>query len=385
MHTAVQFGAGNIGRGFIGSLLSQSGYRVIFADIDETIIGALARRSSYVVEEVGSEQRQLTVEPVTGIASSAPELPATIAECSLVTTAVGPRVLGAIAPTIAEGIRLRRASGTQTPLNIIACENMVGGSTELKRHVYGHLDEETRSFAERLVGFPDSAVDRIVPPAATTEDPLHVRVEEYSEWIVDRSGFVGEPPPIAGMKLADTLPAYLERKLFTLNTGHATAAYVGALSGHRTVGESIADPAVRGIVRGAMEESGEVLVRRHGFDPGAHAAYIDTIIRRFENPYLTDEVARVGRQPLRKLGPEERFIRPLRGTVEFGTPHGHLVRGVAAALAFRNGADAEARELATRLAEGDLNGVVREVTGLDGSAPHQELVAEIVAAYRQTV
>lgn len=382
MQTAVHYGAGNIGRGFIGSLLSQSGYRVVFADIDEPIIDALAKRSSYVVEEVGREERQVTIEPVTGILSTAGELPRIIAGCSLVTTAVGPRVLGIIAPTIAEGIRLRNAAGTQIPLNIIACENMVGGSTFLKEQVYGHLDEETRGFAERLVGFPDSAVDRIVPPAPATDDPLRVRVEEFSEWIVDRGGFAGEPPEIAGMKLTDTLPAYLERKLFTLNTGHATAAYLGALSGHGTVGESIADQAVRRIVRGAMEESGEVLVRRYGFDPGAHATYIDTIIRRFENPYLIDEVTRVGRQPLRKLGPEERFVRPLRGALEFGTPHGHLVRGIAAGLAFRNNDDAEAAELAARLSRGDPAEVVGDITGLDGSRPHREVVAEIVNAYR---
>src|SRR5471030_3554609 len=135
---------------------------------------------------------------------------------------------------------------------------------------------------EAHVGFVDSAVDRIVPPAAAgTTDPLEVTVETFSEWIVDKTQFKGPLPEIAGMELTDNLMAFVERKLFTLNTGHAITAYLGQHAGHKTIRDAILDPAIRQVVKGAMEESGAVLINRYGFDAKKHAAYINKILQRF--------------------------------------------------------------------------------------------------------
>jgi mannitol-1-phosphate 5-dehydrogenase len=104
-----------------------------------------------------------------------------------------------------------------------------------------------------------------------------VTVESFSEWIVDQTQFKGELPQVAGMEPTDNLMAFVERKLFTLNTGHIVTAYLGKLRGYRTVREAIEDPLIRSKVRRAMEESGAVLVKRYGFDPRLHAAYIEKI------------------------------------------------------------------------------------------------------------
>ncbi|MCV5276767.1 mannitol-1-phosphate 5-dehydrogenase, partial [Escherichia coli] len=82
------------------------------------------------------------------------------------------------------GIAKRFEAANDAPLNIIACENMVRGTTHLKGEVYKHLDKSLHAKADELVGFVDSAVDRIVPPAeAANDDPLEVTVESFSEWI----------------------------------------------------------------------------------------------------------------------------------------------------------------------------------------------------------
>src|SRR5699024_10158894 len=127
-------------------------------------------------------------------------------------------------------------------LNIIACENMVRGTSQLKQHVLVHLPEELHQWVDQHIGFVDSAVDRIVPPMdAANDDPLDVTVESFSEWIVDRTQFVGDIPIIDGMELTNNLMAFVERKLFTLNTGHAMTAYLGQRYGYQTISEAIGD------------------------------------------------------------------------------------------------------------------------------------------------
>ena len=202
-----------------------------------------------------------------------------IAQVDLVTTAVGPVVLERIAPAIAKGLVKRKEQGNESPLNIIACENMVRGTTQLKGHVMNALPEDAKAWVEEHVGFVDSAVDRIVPPSASaTNDPLEVTVETFSEWIVDKTQFKGALPNIPGMELTDNLMAFVERKLFTLNTGHAITAYLGKLAGHQTIRDAILDEKIRAVVKGAMEESGAVLIKRYGFDADKHAAYIQKIL-----------------------------------------------------------------------------------------------------------
>ena len=377
---ALHFGAGNIGRGFIGKLLADSGVQVIFADVNDTVIDLLKSQGGYNVKIVGDSVN--TVEKVSNVSAvNSKDENALIAlfnEVDLVTTAVGPNVLKIISATIAKGLTARFAAGNNKPLNIIACENMVRGTTFLKEQVFAHLSPEWQTKAEQYVGFVDSAVDRIVPPVQTDEkDPLLVTVEEFSEWIVDQTQFKGDIPKINGMELTDNLMAFVERKLFTLNTGHAVTAYYGKLKGYRFVKESIEDENVKAFVKAVMQESGAVLIKRYGFDPQAHAAYIEKILKRFANPYLADDVDRVGREPLRKLSYNDRLIKPLRGTLEYGLPNDNLIRAVAVALSYRNANDPQALELAQALQQ-DVEAAVRKYTELQDEA----VLSKISQTYR---
>jgi mannitol-1-phosphate 5-dehydrogenase len=255
---------------------------------------------------------------------------------------------------------------------------MVRGTTHLKNEVYSHLDESFHARCDELVGFVDSAVDRIVPPSeAANDDLLEVTVESFSEWIVDEQQFKGGVPNIAGMEKTDNLMAFVERKLFTLNTGHCITAYLGALKGHETVRDAIQDPEIRAEVKTAMEESGEVLIRRYGFDKELHAAYIEKILGRFANPYLRDEIDRVARQPIRKLGENDRLIKPLLGTIEYGTENKTLLKGIAAAFKYVNNTDPQAVELQARLHEFGLKSTLAHYTGLTEDSSEAEKIEEI--------
>ncbi|EJL6577233.1 mannitol-1-phosphate 5-dehydrogenase [Vibrio cholerae] len=374
---AVHFGAGNIGRGFIGKLLADADIAVTFADVNEPLVDQLSHQQEYKVKVVGSECKMETVSHVTAVNSASEALIERIIKTDLVTTAVGPTVLDIIAKTIAKGLSARFAAGNTQPLNIIACENMVRGTTHLKQQVYQFLTTEEQQQADALVGFVDSAVDRIVPPLqAANDDPLEVTVESFSEWIVDEQQFKGEIPQIEGMEKTDNLMAFVERKLFTLNTGHCVTAYLGCLKGHRTIREAIEDPSIHAQVKQAMQESGEVLIRRYGFDRALHNAYIEKILSRFANPYLVDEVDRVGRQPLRKLSANDRLIKPLLGTIEYSLPNGMLLKGIAAALKYRNSSDPQAVELQQNIEKEGVRSTLARYTGLAaGSVEAQQIEA----------
>lgn len=381
MKKAIQFGAGNIGRGFIGNILSQNGYTVCFADVNKAVIDELNKKREYTVEVVGTECQELKIKNVYGVLSNSEDIFEEMKDCSIITTAVGPVVLPIIAKTLAAGLKKRMEAGIKDYLNIIACENMIKGSSFLKEEIFKHIDEETKKYIETYVGFPDSAVDRIVPPMEKGEDILKVRVEEFNEWIVDRTLFKGEVPAIEGMTLTDNLMAFIERKLFTLNTGHALTAYLGILEGHKTIKESISDKKVKDIVVQAMEESGEVLIKRYNFDRDAHNKYIKKIVSRFENPYLVDEVDRVGREPLRKLGYNDRLIKPLRGTLEYNTKNDNLIHGIAAAMAYRNDKDPQAVELKAKIENENLNKAFEEITSLQ----EPEIETKVIDIYKTLV
>ncbi len=377
MKKAIQFGAGNIGRGFIGNILSQNGYEVCFADINKAVIDELNKKHEYIVEVVGEDCQEILIKNVYGVMSNSSDIFEEIKKTNLITTAVGPVVLPIIAKTLAEGIKTRMEAGIKDYLNIIACENMIKGSSFLKEEVYKHIDDSVKEYIETYVGFPDSAVDRIVPPMEKGADILRVRVEEFNEWIVDKTLFKGEIPNIEGMTLTDNLMAFIERKLFTLNTGHALTAYLGILEGHKTIRESINDEKIKDVVVHAMEESGEVLIKRYNFDRDAHEKYIKKIVSRFENPYLVDEVDRVGREPLRKLGYNDRLIKPLRGTLEYNTKNDNLIRGIAAAMAYRNENDPQAVILKDKIEHENLNKAFREITSLSNNPEIEDKVIEV--------
>lgn len=166
------------------------------------------------------------------------------------------------------------------------------------------------------------------------------------------------------MNFVDNLEAYVERKLFTLNTGHAICAYLGFINDKATIEESINDENIYKIVKSAMIESGSGLCKKHGFDEDAHKEYIDKIIKRFKNPHLKDYVTRVGREPLRKLSIEDRLVKPMLTAYEFELPVDNLLVGIAAALHFNNPEDAESVLMQEKIAKYGLRDAVADFTSI---------------------
>lgn len=376
MKKAIQFGAGNIGRGFIGAVLSEAGYHVVFADVNELVVNKINEDGKYTVAIMDTECTEQVITNISAVDSRSPELAKEIAQAQVVTTAVGLGILPRIAGALAAGIAERQAQDVTEYLNVIACENGLRASSQLKEHVYSHLTDEQKAYADEYVAFPDCSVDRIVPPIKS-ENPIDVVVEKFYEWNVERASIKGDLQ-MEGMNLADNLIAYIERKLFTLNTGHAITAYLGKLKGLGTIADSIADEEIYTIVKAAMQESGEGLVAKYGFDHDAHFAYIDKIIGRFRNPHLQDDVTRVGREPLRKLSANDRLIKPTMTAIEHGFATPNLVLGIGAALHYNNPEDPQSVQLQQAIAE---VGVAKAFEQFSGVSADSELAAQVLAAY----
>lgn len=373
MKSAVHFGAGNIGRGFIGALFSQSAYDLSFVDINKEMIDALNEKRQYNVHFAAEGMESVTVTNVAGINNQTdPEaVIAAIGEATYVTTAIGPNILPHIAPLIAQGIE-KRLTKNDAPLYIIACENQIGATDILKSHVIDALSAEVTEKLTDHVFFFNSAVDRIVP-LQKNEEILDVLVEPYFEWVVETDQTI---PPVKGMTIVDDLAPFIERKLFTVNTGHCVTAYLGYLAGKETIAAALADKAVLAGVKAALAETAGYLIQRYNMDAEKQQDYIDTILERFRNPYLEDMIVRVGRAPLRKLGPQDRLIAPARAALDYGLSYQSLANAIAAAFHFDVADDADAVAMQAMLQEQGIAQTIVVVCGLSVDGPLTQAIIE---------
>ncbi|AWN18661.1 mannitol-1-phosphate 5-dehydrogenase [Streptococcus sobrinus] len=377
MSKAVHFGAGNIGRGFIGEILFENDFDITFVDVNEKIIDALNERGSYEIEIAEDGQRHIAVSGVSGINNGQdPEaVVAAITQADIITTAIGPNILPFIAELIAQGIEARQAAGKEEAIDVLACENMIGGSQFLWEEVKKHLSSASLDYAQQYVGFPNAAVDRIVP-AQSHEDPLFVVVEPFKEWVVETGRMKNKSLKLTGVHYEEELTPFIERKLFSVNSGHATSAYTGAHYGAQTILEALKNPTVKANVEAVLAEIRSLLIAKWGFKEADLLDYHKVIISRFENPYIVDDVTRVARTPIRKLGFDERFIRPIRELKERGLAYDNLLKTVAYVFEYKDPNEQQSLELQELLTKKPLPEVIAQVTGLED----QNLIAEIEAA-----
>lgn len=380
---AVHFGAGNIGRGFVGLLLHQGGYDLVFSDVAGALVDAINEVDSYTVHEVGDGGTDTTVTGFRAINSAdhPDEVIAEIASADVVTTAVGPPILKFVAPNIVKALAIRDAA--LAPLQVMACENAINATDVLREEMRQVAGEDWASLESRAI-FANTAVDRIVPgqPAGGGVD---VTVEPFYEWAIESTPFGDALPNIPGAHFVDDLAPYIERKLFTVNTGHATTAYFGAQAGIDTVAEALANETIAAHVSAVLEETSALLVAKHELDADKQAAYRATILRRFRNKELPDTVWRVGRQPLRKLSRHERFVGPAAEAAERGLSTEALVSAIGAALEFDDEHDPQSVDLQRMIREQDAETFATTVTGLDAQHPLFEKIVATVSRRQATL
>lgn len=369
---AVHFGAGNIGRGFIGCLLNQAGFELTFLDVNQDVVDLLNTQKHYLVIEtgVGAITHEVTGYNALNSQTQFDAAADAIASAQVLTTSVGVSILKFLAPLLEAGLSRRTL---QDPLIVMACENAIGASEVLKEA----LVASGSTILSRAI-FANTAVDRIVPPQKS-HDTLDVTVEAFSEWVIDRSMLGKHVPAIPGAIFVDDLDPFIERKLFTVNTGHATLAYLGQQAGHKTIVESAKDAGLAAALRETLEETSQVLISRHNFDSAEHAKYVVKTIERFSNPELDDPVERVGRQPRRKLSRHDRLVAPAAYLAELGGNPEALLRAIEAALLFEDESDPDVATLRQQLLDSSERDFVSDVMGIVSGHPLAEELARHVS------
>jgi mannitol-1-phosphate 5-dehydrogenase len=385
---AVMFGAGNIGRGFLGQLLSESGYEVIFADIDEALVAALNARHGYTIRLVDNDWiEEVSISPVRALRVQETDAVAqALGEASIAATAVGVRALPQVAPLVAAGIARRAARGVEAALSIIVCENMQEAATTFRRMVGEHVPAVYQTYLRSRVGFVDTIIERIVPPPTPemrAHDPSLIVAEPYKELPVDRRGFVGPIPEIVGMEVCDGFEAYTARKLYINNCGHAMLGYLGYLRGHVTGFEALEAPVIRVMFDRALSESKRGIVAAHGVEMAWLEAHIITLTHRFGNRALGDTIFRIARDPARKLGPRDRLVGAARLAEGAGVVPNALAWGIAAGYCFDDARDPMAVTLQQRIVAEGFDAVLGDVSGIAAGDPLAALVRERYSRLRR--
>ncbi len=333
---AVMYGAGNIGRGFVGALMSQAGYQVSFVDVDRELVNRLNAAGAYTLRVIGNEGHRDTL--VTGVSAidgnDSEAVSRAVAECGLMATAVGARILPLIAPKIARGLKLRFRQD-KPELNIIICENLMDANHVLEGLIKKELTGEEQEKFDRSVGLVEASIGRMVP-IQTAEmrqgDPLRVCVESYGFLPVDKDAFKGTIPGIKGLVPHSPFDFYLRRKLWLHNMGHACCAYLGMNAGKTYIYEAVADENILLLTRSAMLESAAALAGKYREPIRDLLNHMDDLLYRFSNRALGDTCARVGGDIRRKMAAEDRLIGAARLCRQEGIPPVFIALGAAGAL-----------------------------------------------------
>lgn len=335
------FGAGKIGRSFIGQLFGQSGYEVVFADVDKSIVDELNRRASYPVVIKGETEETILVQNIRAVLASEREtVIREIAQASIMAISVGKAALEKILPDLADGLKLRQTITPGRPLDIIIAENMRDAGKIIHSHLLKLLPEEYST--DKLVGLVETSIGKMVP--LMTEDdlklnPLTIFAEPYNTLILDKHGFKGEIPEVKGLSPKENMKAWVDRKAFIHNLGHATAAYTGNFYHPEAeyIYEVLADNFILEATRKTMLQAAEILINyyHNDFTHEELREHIDDLLSRFQNQHLKDTVFRVGQDLPRKLGIDDRFAGIIQLAEKKRLPYDRILNAMAHGFFFR--------------------------------------------------
>ena len=384
MKKFVMYGAGNIGRGFIGQLFSNAGYRVGFVDINKAVVGKLNEDGRYPVNVVTTDENvEQYVENVYGIDGTDVELVSDeIASCSLMATAIGVNVLKFIAKPIALGIKKRYEIGAPA-LNIIICENLIGADEFLRGLVINEIPE-LKEYVEQNVGFVEASIGRMVPVMTDEKragNMLRVYVEPYNILPVDKDAFKSEIPAVDNLYPFSPFNLFIQRKLFMHNMSHALCAYLGNLRGYEYIYEAVADYDIRYVAYKALSEMAVAVSLENGTDVKPLIDHADNLLYRFTNKSLGDTVARVGKDTKRKLSANDRLVGAYNLSVKNGAPCKFLCLGMAAALLFSPEGDESSLEVRTYAEQNSVKAALEKYSSFTGA--DVELVEKLYAMLKE--
>jgi len=324
MKNLFQIGAGKIGRSFIAQVFSKAGYSIVFADIDPCIVNSLNEAGCYkVISKSNKRTEPYTVRNVSALEiNSTKAIIQAIVDADLIAISVGIKSMINLAGVLAKGIKARYSQKQDSPIDIILAENV--------RNVAELLSEKISSFIpdfplNEYVGFVETSIGKMVPLMTAEqmdEDLLAVYSEPYNNLIVDKNAFRSPIPNIQNLSPKKNMKAWVDRKFFIHNLGHAALVYQGNYHFPDLVyiWQALEIDDIQNVTKKTMHQAAAILLKIHPeeFSPHQLTDHIDDLIYRFANKSLGDTIYRVGSDLPRKLGPDDRFIVTILKGIELG-------------------------------------------------------------------
>jgi mannitol-1-phosphate 5-dehydrogenase len=352
----VIFGAGKIGRSFIGQLFSRVGYEVVFIDLSGALIDHLNRTGAYkVVIKDNTGDKILNIKNVRGVCLNRTEEVANeLANADIAAISVGREGIPALIPVLAKGLVQRRKILGEYPLDFIIAENMRNSDAFIRSELHRHLPSDYP--LGQIVGLVETSIGKMVPIMSDKDietDPLQVFAEPYNILIVSKNEFKNAIPEIKEIDPKENIKAWVDRKIFIHNLGHATSAYLGFLRYPEAIYiyEVLRDPEIFKATRETMLQSADILMALYPgeFTVSGLSDHIDDLLFRFMNRSLGDTIYRVGCDLYRKLGPDDRLVAPVKAAIRLNMPYNLIFNVIIAAVSFR-ASDEHGRNLEKDLA-----------------------------------
>jgi len=336
----IVFGAGKIGRSFIGQLFSRGGYEVIFVDINPAVVHSLNLVKRYPVVIKDYVEETLWINDVSAILlTDTDEVVHALNSTNLAAICVGSSGFPEAARIIAFALQEREKLKIRDPLDLILAENMRNAGEALCFHMKKQLPPGF-NIAE-IAGLVETSIGKMVPimpPETAGTDPLMIYAEAYNDLIVDAKGFKNKIPEIDGLSPKENMKAWVDRKLFIHNLGHAAAAYFGNyyLPSCIFIWEILEIHEIFEKVNAAMHEAGKTLQKIYPgeFSDDHIADHIKDLLKRFRNRALGDTIFRVGYDLPRKLDYEDRLVAPMRMAYINDLPYKNILSALICACSF---------------------------------------------------
>lgn len=360
MKTAVHFGAGAIGRGLLGDLLFESGYRLVFIDTNEQVIDQINETNTFDLLEVDRGNNRKTITNVFAYHSikQENEVAEEIANAEILTTSVRVENLKWIAPVIAKGL-LKRSEKTINPINILAFENAYKASDILKELILESNQAVTKAVLKKTARFANTITDRGVMLIEEDGKSVVQIGADYEAAIEQTALFDPDSKPIKDAVYTNNIDLVIDRKLFIINGGHCYCGYLSNIKNYTEIQQGFEDEEIYTSVREEMREVARMLSKKYSIAFEELADYVEFALNRYVQAKYVDLVTRVGRNPIRKLGAKDRLVSPGLQAEAMGVPYDNIAKAIAAPFFFDNKEDEESQTIQNYI---KANGIEKAIT-----------------------
>lgn len=378
------YGAGSIGRGFLGQLFYLSGYETCFVDVNETLVDQLNTEKQYeitIATEFGYKSTTIgNARSVSGIDSD--KVIDEIAHCEIMATALGVNILPRVAKIIAAGINKRFLEKSKAPLDIIVCENISDSGNYLKDLVIPYI--KNKEYFESSIGFVSASVGRMVP-VSTSKEPTKIIVESYNVLPIDKDALKTDVSGIKNFKPISPFAIEKYKKYFMHNMSHAIVAYLGFIKGYEYLWQAMSDDSIKCVARKALDESIDAISTHFSADRPSLSIYARDLLNRYSNKYLNDTVARVGRDPKRKLQSSDRLIGAALFCIDNNITPDYILYGAAAAFCFDVPGDVSSPEIHGYINEYGIEAAITKYTSIEPDSPIYPKILKIYSILKNRI